>query len=269
MRNFLKSKKLNFLSLLLTGLMVLSFSSINVSAETKNPNQMLVNTYLTALKNQDISTIVNISIDNRVKDKLNYQVWLEQMLNNPNQQISKFTVLDEDKNFDEYSIISAEIEFLNGDVVKVPFRVQNEIVYIDKLDNLTKIQTGVEIPYSEPSPMSQVVSWYTTLSLAPNYPDTQYTSSFSYSSNYTTLNFRQYTSSSAPVAAKVEYAVVKKGIFSDTVYASQVVSGDNSSSAKQITLTLGSGQTFNGFCIRIDNYNYSYSTTAFGEAYCY
>lgn len=269
MKKFIKSKYLKIFSLLLTFVLFLSFSPINVSALTENNPHVVLNDYLTAIQNKDILSATNLSTDYRVSNKLDYQNWLSQLLNDPNQQISHFTILNKDVQYTNYSIVYAEIEFLNGDIVEVPFRIQDEIVHIDKMDNLPKIKTGVDLPYSEITPRAQVVYWSTVLSLAPNNPDTIYTSKFSYNANSTTLNFRQYTADSAPVAAKVEYAVVEKGIFSDTVYSSKVVSGDNSSSAKQITLTLGTGQTFDNFSIRIDNYNYSYSTTVYGEAYCY
>lgn len=99
--------------------------------------------------------------------------------------------------------------------------------------------------------------------------DTHYTSSFSYNPNSVILNFRQWADLAAPSYAGIEYSVVKKGLFSYTVYASQTVSGDNKSSAKQITLSLGSGQTFNDLKIRIYNLYNSYYAAIYGEAYCY
>ncbi|MBS6504294.1 MAG: hypothetical protein KH415_22285 [Clostridium sp.] len=262
-------KKLKKISLFMVGLLFLAFVPLKANAATENDEHLLVNKYLTALKDSDVVSVIELSNDTRAKNKMEYQVWLNEILQDPNQQISEFKILDKDIKSDNYSIVYAEVEFLNGDVFEVPFRVQDGIVYIDKKDNLLKIKEGIEIPYSAPSTRAQVVYWDMTLSLQPNNADTQYTSNFTYNANYTTLNFRQYTGSSAPVAAKVEYAIVKRSLFGDTVYASKLVSGDNSSAARQITLSLGTGQTFNNLCIRVDNYNYSYTTYSYGEAYCY
>ncbi|MBD7916325.1 hypothetical protein H9660_14350 [Clostridium sp. Sa3CUN1] len=266
----MKKQNLKKLSLLIVGLLFLTIAPIKVNAATQNDEQILVTQYLTALKNKDVVLASKLSSDARINDEAQYQIWLEEMLQDPNQQIVNFTILDKDIKLENYSTIYAKVEFLNGDVVEVPFRVQNGIVYIDKMDNLPKIKTGIEIPYSEPVPETQVTSWNITLSSSSLVAsDTHYTSSFTFNSNSVSLNFRQWADLAAPVTAKFEYAVVKKGVFSDTVYASKTVSGDNSSSAKQITLSLGTGQTFNNLKIRIDNLNNKYTAYGYGEAYCY
>lgn len=266
----MKKLKLKKLSLLMVGLLFLAISPIKANALTENDEHILVNQYLTALKNKDVVVASHLSNDARINDKTRYQIWLQETLEDPNQQISDFSILDKDIESDNYSIVYAKVEFLNGDVVEVPFRVQDGLVYIDQMDNLPKIKTGVEIPYSEPVPNAQVTYWDVTLSSNTFFTDDYaYTSAFTYNSNSVILNFRQWSNAAASSYARVEYAVVKDGLFSDTVYASKNVAGDNSSSAKQITLSLGTGQTFNGLKIRITNLSTSNETYSYGEAYCY
>ena len=70
-------KKFNFLSLLLAGLLFLSFSSTSVSAlSEENSSHLLVTKYLNALKDKDIPEVVKISVDERVNSKLDYQIEL-------------------------------------------------------------------------------------------------------------------------------------------------------------------------------------------------
>lgn len=223
--------------------------------------------YLEAFKNYDIDTIVDISKDSRAVTKDEYKNMLMEFKYDPNQKLKSYEITGLRK-IDNGEIFSVKTEFLNGAIYNMEFTVSyiDNKLMVSNMNRIAIINEGNCI--LTPSFRTQVCTWDDELS--------QYigdaisfirSSKFQYSSNTITLNFRQYATSGLR-SLKVKYSVVDHWAWGDYVKASQWVYGENPGYARQIKLHLGSGQTFQNYRIKVENYTPA-SIRVFGEGYCY
>lgn len=253
-----------------------------VLAATSNTPESTLTQYLNSLKKQDVITALPYYTDSRAGNDSLKETILRQALSDSNQQISKFSILKRYSDDINSVIILANVEYTNGEITQVPFKLDkvNEkwLVRISSdlpvASQYKVIKQGNEIVQNNTvstqllQPMSvatvQKVTWDFTLS-DPNTgsADQQYSSNFSVSSsNSIEVNFRQWEDYDT---ANIEYAIVKWGLFSDTVYASRSVIENNQGYADQVYLSVSSNLT--GVCLRVKHLNVTYTAYSWGEVY--
>ena len=239
----------------------------NVKANEVNKYQSIIVKYLESFENYNIDTIVDISKDSRAITREEYKNMLMEFKYDPNQKLKSYEIISTRKIYNG-EIFLVKTEFLNGAIYNMEFTVSyidNKLMVSD-MNRIAIINEGKRIP--TPSFRTQVCTWDDELSQYIG-DAVSYTRSdkFKYNSNTITLNFRQYSTSGSR-SLKIKYSVVDHWIFGDDIRASEWVYGENPDYAKQIKLHLGSGETFQNYRIKVENYTPA-SIKVFGEGYCY
>ncbi|AJA46679.1 hypothetical protein CPAST_c05790 [Clostridium pasteurianum DSM 525 = ATCC 6013] len=249
-------------------------SSQNTLVASGAPQNTL-SEYLTALQSLNYDKALSLYTDSRAANDATKSTILKQVLSDPNNQIKSFNILDTTIEQSDSLILLATIEFKNGQVSQIPFKLQNSneswLVKIGSdlpLPSEYKLlKQGTEIKNTEITPNST----YTTSSqratfnfllssVDPYGPDQQYSSNFS-ASGSVMVNFRQWQDYGT---ANIEYAIVKWGLFSDTVYSSGSVYENNEGYGDQIYLSVPS---VSGVCLRVKHLNPQYTAHSYGEVY--
>ncbi|KOF57142.1 hypothetical protein AGR56_11550 [Clostridium sp. DMHC 10] len=191
-----------------------------------------------------------------------------------NQDIESFTVDDRQLQQDNSTILFANVKFKNNEVDYIPFRVSKDNgTYKVKInadlpvkDQFKVLEQGTKIKVKtdsiSPASYSRKATWNFLLSSSDPYGhDTQYSSSFSTTvGSYLKLNLRQWSNYTT---ASIQYALVKRGLFSDHVYNSININGNNPDSGRQCSLYVSQSS----YQLRVSNQNVDFPTDSYGEVY--
>ncbi|MCD2349012.1 hypothetical protein [Clostridium guangxiense] len=263
------------LSLILTiGLLPKPVHAAPTTTTETNNVQIALTNYLTSIKNQDIEKALSYYDDSRAANISDKKQILVEDLNDLNQQIESFTVDDRQLQQDNSTILFANVKFKNNEVDYIPFRVSKDNgTYKVKInadlpvkDQFKVLEQGTKIKVKtdsiSPASYSRKATWNFLLSSSDPYgPDTQYSSSFSTTvGSYLKLNLRQWSNYTT---ASIQYALVKRGLFSDHVYNSININGNNPDSGRQCSLYVSQSS----YQLRVSNQNVDFPTDSYGEVY--
>jgi hypothetical protein len=266
-------RKRNISLLIVLSVIITIFSTDIVNANTLNPQTLVLEKYLNAIQNKDALTAAGLCLDKRLNGDCEEISALNRIFSDVNLEVKLYKILYEKELIsDEKSIFAVEIDYTNGKVEQTPILIQkinNEwLVIIDSEfadKNMYKlIHAGTEISSTisldSLDASTRLIRWDYTFDINDTYK--HYTSNFDVTASQVTLNYRQW---SANGNLGLEYAIVKYGIFVDTVYATGTVRANNEDYANQMSLTCGS---HSGVCLRIKiNDTNSDSGRSFGEVY--
>lgn len=161
------------LILLLTSIMInptiANASSVNSSKDT-------LKEFLNSIVTLDFDKAISLSKDSRVSNKQEHFNLLEESLQDPNEQITSYEILDKTVKQGDSEILFAKLNYLNGSVYNVPFKLEKSntkwIVSISGSvpleDQYIKLKDGKEIKnkenYNMREAMRQVATWNCSLS---------------------------------------------------------------------------------------------------------
>lgn len=109
--------------LVIFGIVLSIFLELIVNKDTSRET---LNEYLLALKNSDTNKALLLSTDDRFSDKEEQRNFLEDAFENKDDNIKSFKVLDRLEKSKDDSVILAQVQFKNGEVIKRGFEVKKD-----------------------------------------------------------------------------------------------------------------------------------------------
>lgn len=250
-----------------------SSNGLSVKADTIDNAKSTLNHYLQSVVNLDVKGIEKVSSDDRFP-KADYEKELSAILQNPNERFASYSIVNEDVISNSSEIIIAKVNYLNGNVSEIPFKLENSngkwtvlisanLPVKNKFKQLTK---GTQIPFKRNQgiqPNTEVCSWY--LDAYGTRATVYATPGFNMTSNYVTLNLRQWDSSSTP---DFEYDLVHVGLVYNTVYGSIEFDGNWKNTGVQTEIYSDTGSRENDVTIEaIRQGNPNTEAISYGEVY--
>lgn len=227
--------------LLISGALVIGLFSpfIDSSAHAaesveSNPTSTLT-TYLQAIEEKNVDEMINFVQDDRYGEE-NLTLQKNEYTKKINRQsLTDYKIIDSQVIDENHQQINAELTFDNGEIVQVPFSLENNndtwkvhISYdsLEEEDGYEVIKEGKQIPSSSTLATTKV-SW--DFSGRAGGSTFYSTNSFNISGTSATISGTQthgYVSNGWPVS--ITYQVVKKHWYGDTVWGGVTVNGSGS-----------------------------------------
>lgn len=260
----------------------------NASAATisQDPAWQTLNHYLQDAVAQNIPGMLSLSNDSRFAPG-SASAGYAQLLKKPSDQLLSYTIQSETSTSINTAIFITQLQCQDGSTVQVPFTVVNTgsawIVQItpDSLDHnyrvvqpATKAVSNQSTSVASPSlATGEIATWnFQGLNSTMYSIDTFSPNSLMY--DHVTLHLQQDAEFVTP-AAEIQYAVVQRQFFGDSVWGTPVVVNANVWGAPQNFTIYGPTANPSGCQLRFVNYYPTYSILApnpddgFGSAYEY
>lgn len=256
---------------LATGLMTFKVANANEREDLKAKESVI--RYFNAFKNKDIDEMISLSDDERVESDNEHKELIEDLIND-NYELKNYEIKNSKSiNQSEYEF-DVEINYMNNEKEKSTFKVvkeNNDYVLklgSDKLsedfnDSRNRIEIVEENEMKSITPKSYKARWSTTIT------NKYYTNEFTCTGK-AFVNAKQYSGNNG-VTRKVEYAIVTKGLVSDTVHSSSTLNQNSHTNVAKIYLYQPSKK---GVRLRLRNVGpvnsgdgVPYSVTCIGEVY--
>lgn len=245
--------------LLIPMLATISLIGTNVEVKATGDKEEIVRNFYEAIINKDVESILNYSDDSRYVSADERKISLEILINNPNELIEKYEILDDENPNDEN--FKVREYYFNGEIIENNIKTNDEKVILSMSEQqmVKQIEAGNQIPMKkeEEDKINKLINernkatmgyWNTTLGSRGVVMSKLV--SFSNKSG-ATVQYRQNSSVASP---RVQYYLynIRFTTF-DTLL--QFTASGNNSTVKNVWTSLDKNKSYSNTRVEVANQN--------------